>query len=220
MRHLQKPFLAETLFAVLFTLPTMAEEEVVALVVDNGSGVCADGFAGDDAPRAVFPSIVGRPKMPGIMVGMDQKDSNVGDDVQCKRCVLKYPIAHGDNDTGMCKAGSAADDWLPDELQIDPIIDEPMSFAPGARADELRARASSCNCRQDTSSRSLFVGHWPVSALPSKRRARLNTRHSRPVRARCTRCRCFYVYVLVSFSHHKTTFHNVSVYFLEQFGTG
>ena len=33
------------------------------------------GFAGDDAPRAVFPSIVGRPKMPGIMVGMDQKDA-------------------------------------------------------------------------------------------------------------------------------------------------
>ena len=43
-------------------------------MVDNGSGMCKAGFAGDDAPRAVFPSIVGRPKMPGIMVGMDQKD--------------------------------------------------------------------------------------------------------------------------------------------------
>jgi len=37
-------------------------------VVDNGSGMCKAGFAGDDAPRAVFPSIVGRPKHPGIMV--------------------------------------------------------------------------------------------------------------------------------------------------------
>jgi len=30
--------------------------------VDNGSGMCKAGFAGDDAPRAVFPSIVGRPR--------------------------------------------------------------------------------------------------------------------------------------------------------------
>ena len=42
----------------------MADEEVAALVVDHGTGMCKAGFAGDDAPRAVFPSIVGRPKMP------------------------------------------------------------------------------------------------------------------------------------------------------------
>ena len=38
------------------------EDDVAALVVDNGSGMCKAGFAGDDAPRAVFPSIVGRPR--------------------------------------------------------------------------------------------------------------------------------------------------------------
>ncbi len=29
------------------------------IVIDNGSGVCKIGFAGDDAPRGVFPNIIG-----------------------------------------------------------------------------------------------------------------------------------------------------------------
>jgi len=59
--------------------------EVQALVVDNGSGMCKAGFAGDDAPRAVFPSIVGRPRHQGVMVGMGQKDAYVGDGAIKKR---------------------------------------------------------------------------------------------------------------------------------------
>ena len=54
------------------------------LVVDSGSGMLAMlGFPGDVPLRAVFPSVVVRPKMLGIMAGMDQKDSGALIVVSC-----------------------------------------------------------------------------------------------------------------------------------------
>ncbi|CDY65255.1 BnaA04g29020D [Brassica napus] len=57
-------------------------EDIQPLVCDNGTGMVKAGFAGDDAPRAVFPSIVGRPRHTGVMYPIEHGIVNNWDDME------------------------------------------------------------------------------------------------------------------------------------------
>jgi len=77
--------LLSTCVALFLTLSILTFERTIA------------DFAGDDAPRTVFLSLIGCACQPGIMIGMEQRDVYVVDEVYAKRGVLtlKYPIEHG-----------------------------------------------------------------------------------------------------------------------------
>ncbi|KAK9989862.1 hypothetical protein SO802_030101 [Lithocarpus litseifolius] len=67
------------------------------IVCDNGTGSVKAGFAGDDAPCVLFPSIIGRPRNSHAMIGIGQKAIYFGDEAQARRGILSlsYPIEHG-----------------------------------------------------------------------------------------------------------------------------
>ena len=74
----------------------MTDDVTQAVVCDNGSGTCKAGFSAEDIPRAILPSIVGRPKNPRNE-GFTRRSSYVGDWARNMRGVLSlnYPMEHG-----------------------------------------------------------------------------------------------------------------------------
>ena len=89
-----------------YTLSSNIPQEIVSIIIsfhisapdepmvlDNGSGMFKAGYAGDDAPRSVYPSIIGYPRM-----GYHCKTiTHVGDEAFMNRkgLYLRYPIQNG-----------------------------------------------------------------------------------------------------------------------------
>ena len=66
-------------------------------VIDNGSGYMKAGFSGEESPRVLFPTIVGKTKVKGIFVGDEKKESIIGSEAEKKFGILdiSYPIQGG-----------------------------------------------------------------------------------------------------------------------------
>ncbi|CAC5378054.1 Actin, larval muscle,Actin, clone 403,Actin-104,Actin, alpha sarcomeric/skeletal,Actin-2, muscle-specific,Actin, cytoskeletal 3A,Beta-actin-like protein 2,Actin, indirect flight muscle,Actin-103,Actin-46,Putative actin-9,Actin-65,Actin, cytoskeletal 1A,Actin-42A,Actin-4,Actin-71,Actin-75,Actin-85C,Putative actin-22,Actin, alpha skeletal muscle 3,Putative actin-28,Actin, cytoskeletal 1B,Actin, muscle-type A2,Actin-8,Major actin,Actin, adductor muscle,Actin CyI, cytoplasmic,Actin, macronuclear,Actin, cytopla len=77
---------------------TRADDDVAAVVIDNGSCNIKAGFAGDDCHRYVFSTVVGRPGRPAYQVSeSEHEEFFVGNEAQRRRSALNlnFPIEHG-----------------------------------------------------------------------------------------------------------------------------
>ncbi|XP_061181923.1 actin, cytoplasmic 3-like [Saccostrea echinata] len=74
----------------------MADQRIT-VVIDNGSDTIKAGFAGDDTPRYIFPSFVGKPRHRAKLFARGKKNSFVGQEAQLKRGILavRNPIQNG-----------------------------------------------------------------------------------------------------------------------------
>ncbi|XP_078161240.1 actin-related protein 4 [Carex rostrata] len=91
-------------------------DEVSAIVVDLGSYSCKAGYAGEDAPKAVFPSAVGC--IDQMEVDSDAKPEKEGDSAQDPKSSAKPP----DNDKSKAKrklyVGTQALDYRRDHMEV------------------------------------------------------------------------------------------------------
>ena len=79
------------------TTTSSYDDEHAPLVLDGGSMFFKAGFADDDAPRAVFPSVVTGSPIPNTAFIRSARNGYVGDEaIAYQNCFyLKHPIQRG-----------------------------------------------------------------------------------------------------------------------------
>ncbi|XP_051002837.1 uncharacterized protein LOC127189771 [Acomys russatus] len=67
------------------------------LICDYGSGFSKVGFAGSEAPMAVFPTVLGKARHNNLLVGLEEEDWFIGAEAQNNLVQqnLHYPISRG-----------------------------------------------------------------------------------------------------------------------------
>ncbi|KAJ5075064.1 actin-7-related [Anaeramoeba ignava] len=67
------------------------------IVIDNGTSEIRAGIAGEDEPIKILPTIIGKPKNFGVVLGMGKKDYYIGKEAQFKKEILNLenPIQKG-----------------------------------------------------------------------------------------------------------------------------
>jgi actin len=76
----------------------MLDTDYSDIIIDNGTGMVKAGFAGNDAPEYIFPSIIGTTKYANTMYTEESNQGMyIGNDAIDKRGILKlrYPMEHG-----------------------------------------------------------------------------------------------------------------------------
>ncbi|XP_078525685.1 actin, adductor muscle-like [Lissotriton helveticus] len=70
---------------------------MAAVVIDNGSGMCKAGVAGENTPRSIMSTVVGYPRTRPAMLGAGHREYYVGEEAQAKRGILRlqFPMEHG-----------------------------------------------------------------------------------------------------------------------------
>lgn len=72
-------------------------EDLKPVVIDNGSGIIKAGFAGQDQPCIVFPTVIGRMRHVDTILQTSSKHQYIGNNAMINKEILsiQYPIQKG-----------------------------------------------------------------------------------------------------------------------------